>query len=180
MSDSIFPIKIQSVVSTLAIKQALFRGVAFAGAGLFILVLAGAFMPVGELRIWGYIIFGLGIGLIAYGLVPYRKLSQLQMRPNELCLTGENSLDYYTLGIRRIKMPIRSIEQIKYADEGILVWLKNPVPEPVIIYEKLSGLKKIRKDGQRFGPHASFFFPYFNKKSFAILAQTPLNNVMKV
>jgi hypothetical protein len=69
------------------------------GLGVAVLVGAGSFMPVSLLEWWGLPIFGAAGALIVWSMLPYRQLTQLENKPDELWLNADESLTYAKKGI---------------------------------------------------------------------------------
>ncbi|MBA2727934.1 MAG: hypothetical protein H0U49_07165 [Parachlamydiaceae bacterium] len=77
-------VKIRSSICSQLMKSTLLKGTSLAGSGIFIFILAGIFLPPEYLTTYGLPIYAVGLGLIAYGLIPYRRLTALEKCPNEL------------------------------------------------------------------------------------------------
>lgn len=77
-------VKIRSSVCSQLMKSTLLKGTFLAGIGILIIVLAGIFLPLQDMTIFGLPLYALGCGLIAFGLIPYRRLTALEKSPNEL------------------------------------------------------------------------------------------------
>ncbi len=77
-------VKIRSSICSQLMKSTLLKGTLYAALGVIILVLAGAFLPSETLTTFGLPIFIMGIGLITFGLLPYRRLTSIEKCPNEL------------------------------------------------------------------------------------------------
>lgn len=88
-----------------------------------------------------------GLGLIALGLIPYRRLQRLEVRPNELVIS-EHGLIYYKGGDLQWKLPYSSIQRLSFQETAWRYGIALDV------------------EG-RF----DLFLPYFTKRSFQILDQ---------
>lgn len=132
-------IKIRSSIDPQFKRKILLKGTFLASCGA-LLWLAACFMPPALLKHWGLPIFLLGSGLIALGLIPYRRLTQLEVIPNELVL-DKNALHYFQKKRLVFSIPINDMQQMFYVEQrgkyGLAVKLKD--------YD--------------------FFFPYFSKSS---------------
>lgn len=164
---------LRSVISSELMKNVLFRGFAIAFAGMFLLLAAGVFIPFSILQYWGWIIFLLSLGLIAWGLIPYRRLSRLQLKPNELILSEGHLLSFNSKGNRVLSLPFQSIDKLSYVDHaqcyGIAVWLKSS-PHPLIVVYQFKEVEKLKKKGREMG-NADLFFTYFNQRSYKELVE---------
>jgi hypothetical protein len=160
---------IRASISSILLRNALFQGLTLGGMGILILVSAGIFMPVNSLHQWGWVLFLISFGLIAWGLIPYRHLACLQLKPYELTLTEDNLLAFYSKGKKILTLPLESIVQISYISHsknyGVAIWLKPNPTSPVIIYQSPKEVEKLRYKGWQIG-QADLFFPYFNQRAY--------------
>jgi hypothetical protein len=160
---------IRSSISSPLLRSTLFQGFAIAFLGVLILLLAGSFLPVAFLHTWGWSLFLISLGLITVGLLPYRRLSRLQLKPNELILVNSNQVVFSLQGRKLLTLPLQSVSQISYISlsklYGIAIWLKPAPLAPIIIHQLPEKVKKLRQQGQRMG-NADLFFPYFNQRAY--------------
>jgi hypothetical protein len=105
------------------IRQKLTRAILLGGTGILLLILTGSQMPLPTLQRWGIPILIIGIGAIAFGMVPYRRLIQLRDHPDELILE-DGELIYFHEFKPVMAIPLASIERLEYRD-GILLWLRD-------------------------------------------------------
>lgn len=110
-------------------------------------MLASIYLSTQALEKWGFLILIAGIGLIASGLIPYRKLQRLEVRPNELVLS-KHGLIYYKGGELQWKLPFSSIQRLSFQESAWSYGIALDV------------------EG-RF----DLFLPYFTKRSFQILEE---------
>lgn len=122
--------KIRTTLSNPLLKQKLFKGFFIALVGVIAMVSAGIFLPGPLLSKLGLFVYIFGFGLITIGLLPYRKLSRLQNKPNELRLTGEDRLEFWAKGQCRLIIPIRCLKGFAYTEtengNGITFYLNHP------------------------------------------------------
>jgi hypothetical protein len=162
---------VRSSISSALLKTTLLRGFAIAFIGICILLFAGSFLSVEFLHKWGWSLFLIALGFITLGLLPYRNLSRLQIKPNELILLNVNSIAYVQRGHKILTLPIVSIAQISYISYphspvyGIAVWFKPSSVERIIIHQSLKEIDYMRKQGQKMG-NADIFLPYFNQHAY--------------
>lgn len=149
------------------LHQTLLKGFGVALIGILGLLYGSIYADLSTLQTWGFTLFIVSLGLIATGLLPYRRLSRLQMNPNKLCLAEPHHLEFYAKGRLLLVIPMESIARLEYlsnpAPYGIALWLK-PTHSSVVkgFPEDVKNLKEQGK--QRAG--ADLFFPYFNQRSF--------------
>jgi hypothetical protein len=142
------PLVLRSSIRPSLKHSLLQRGTFLGFIGGLLFLLAGIFLPLPQLSIWGLPVLGAAFALITAGLLPYRRLSHLEMHPHEISLT-EQRLRFSRSGKPSFTLPLSCIKRIDYRDAprhyGIAIWLKNPLPA---------------KEG------CDIFLPYFSKRSF--------------
>lgn len=138
-------ITLHSTVKPDVKRRTLFRGTLLAGIGAFTLLFSGAFLPVSTLKIWGLPIFFVSIGLIAVGMVPYRRLCHCEENPDKIVIGQDEVLRYFQENKEVANLPFSAIDKITPVDGGIKIALKT---------------------GQ------SLFFPNFSPRSCQTLKQT--------
>jgi hypothetical protein len=150
----------------------LLRGSAIAGIGALILLIAGATVPPQDLSIWGWPIIIVSFGLIAIGLIPYRRLSRLEDKPSKLVLTDDNEIIYIVNDRKRVTIPYDSIEKMEYLKNsniyGIGLWLKKNNNLKPVVHDPLFNAIGHQKIAQkRFG--CDLFLPFFSERALAEL-----------
>lgn len=130
-------------------KWRLFLGSFLAIAGACLILFAGIF----AVPKWGLLFFLFGIGLIALGLIPYRLLQRLELKPNELEIL-ENGLIYRKKGMLEWQLPFGSIQDVSFYEDNWRYGIKLTVENSW-----------------------ELFLPYFTKRSCDIL-KAALENVM--
>lgn len=155
-------LKLRSSIRSSLLRFTLWKGTLMAALGASVLLYAGLYMPVDTLNKWGLPMLLVGGGLITLGLLPYRKLKRLEIKPDELMLS-ETHLQFTSQGKLMITIPLQSIDKTAYLEEGrqygIGVWLKKPLPRLPSSQQKM----------QRFG--CSLFFPYFSERAYTLLRE---------
>lgn len=110
------------------LKWVLFLGSFFAILGACLLLFSGIALPVDSLKKWGPLLFLLSLGLIAGGLIPYRRLQKLEVNPDQLVIL-EKGLIYKRAGVQEWQLPFDSIQSADYIDNpwryGILLHVEN-------------------------------------------------------
>jgi hypothetical protein len=160
---------VRSSISSSLLRDTLFKGCVIAGIGMLLLLLVGIFIPAASLHTWGWGVFFISLGLIAYGLLPYRILSRLQLKPNELILTPSQHLAFFSRGRKILTLPLQSVSCIRYVSHptsyGIAVWLKSPPPLAVVVHQWPKEMEKLRLQGESM-EKADLFFPYFPQRAY--------------
>jgi hypothetical protein len=138
------------------------------GSGALLILWGGTFLSSEQLAIWGIPIFLSGIALIAIGLLPYRRLVQLQLKPHEIHYDG-TTLVFCKQGLPLLKICESSIEKIAYLEKkhlyGLGIWLKRPIEQ------KVKMLQQPRRRLVSFFRHNLFegcdlFLPYFSARTY--------------
>lgn len=150
-------------------KNMLLRGSAIAAVGGLILLISGALTPPKDLEIWGWPIVIISFGLIALGLIPYRRLCRLEDRPNKLLLTDDNEIIYIHNDRKRVTIPYSAIEKMEYLQDnslyGIGIWLKKAPEVKMAVHDPIFNFHTHQKRAKfRFG--CDLFLPFFSEKAF--------------
>lgn len=155
--------KLRSAVKPELVRHMLFRGTLLAGIGVSLLTFGGAFLSSQMLNKWGLLLFLIGGGFIAWGLIPYRRLMQLEIKPNELIL-DQQAIHVLMKRKPAFTIPISTIKEIQYLETpkiyGIQIWLKKNPLEKVVIQDPHFSLKDFQKHG------SDLFLPYFSQNAF--------------
>ena len=159
-------IKIHSSVTTNVLRRALFRGVALAGLGIALIFYAGIFIPPEQLRYWGPILVCIAIALVAWGLIPHRQLTRLQLHPYEIGI-DDKSLSFSSQGKKQFTVERQSVDKMEFRPDdyeyGIALWLKDPLPEMICVHNHSFKMESFqnRSKSRHF---CDLFFPYFSHK----------------
>lgn len=149
--------KSKSVIKEKLLRKALLKGTLIATCGLSLIVIA-AFTTFATYL--GLISFILGLGLIAFGLLPYKKLSKLQLNPHEIQNDGQNLL-FIKGGKPLFKIDLISIQKIEYVERndlyGLGIILKKPLKEKIKILQPQCPIQYYSCEGY------DLFLPYFLK-----------------
>ena len=163
---------LRSTVLPSVMHRLLWRGSCFAIAGAACLLIPGILMPPLLMGVWGLPTFILGMGLIAWGLIPYRRLRSLEENPYRLILVGETALTFTSKGKPLFTTPRKSIEEIRYFEKentyGIALWLKSPLPEKLQVENESFDLNGFRERSKKVHG-CDLFLPYFSQRSFTTL-----------
>ncbi len=140
-------------------RRVLMKGSLWAAIGTLPLIYGGIFFGVNVLSFWGFALLGFWIFCLLMGMIPYRKLTRLEVNPDSLIVDVEK-LTYIRGKKEILSVPLESIESLDYIDSGdiygIGVRLKNPVPKKVVIYNELTTIYGL--EGY------SLFFVYFTER----------------
>lgn len=137
-------------------RRKIFIGTAISLLGMLILLISGVFLPVETLKIWGFPLLLLGGMLVTIGLLPYRQMTRLEMNPYEWRSDGENGLILVQFGKKILSIPISSIKEVIFIEEGMGFILDKS--QKVTIFDKKYQPKSI--NGK-----ADLYFPYFTKRA---------------
>jgi hypothetical protein len=134
--------------------QALKKLLLLAAPGALFLVISALFIQSQSI---GFIIFCSCLLMITWGLVPYRKIIQLERTPHKIFIT-KDTLAFFMKGREMFQIPTKDITKAEYQDDlklyGIKAFLKDSssLPRSHLGWHQQS--KKIGCD---------LFFPYFRK-----------------
>ena len=127
----------------------LWRGTALAVLGGAILLLAGTLIPPSILATWGLILFLIGFGLITWGLLPFRRIKQLEQNPYQL-IVDSNSIRLSKKGDVLINIAQQDIGDVFYFEKlrvyGVMIITKGP-------------------------SHKKYFLPYFSNRAYDSLSE---------
>jgi len=147
-------------------KSILLKGSTIAIVGFLPLLYAGTMVPAEYLQFWGFPLFLLSFGMMAAGLIPYRKICKLEEQPNEIILSND-ALQYCENRKRTLTIPISNIDSISKIENGkiygIGLRLKNSESK-ITLHQPIEIEKLIKKTGKTYG--VDLFFPYFRERSF--------------
>lgn len=140
--------------------------------GIFLILYAGIFLPPIILQYWGLLILLLGGGLITWGLLPYRQLRRLEVKPYEIIAIENKALQYLSNGKTLFTMPLKSVREIKYFERGneygIAIQLRHPPTEKIRVQDVRFDFDDFQKNSRkRYG--CDLFLPYFSERSFNTL-----------
>lgn len=162
-------IKVRSSIKASLMRSVIYRGSIIASLGIGSMVYAAVFLPPEVLKKVGLPIFLLGIGLIALGLIPYRRLAQLEKKHNEIIISNDETLLFASKGKSLFTIPLKSIESMEYHEKGfhygIGISLKKPVTEKIIVHDTWFNVHRYQKYSRKlFG--FDLFLPYFSERTF--------------
>lgn len=165
-------LKLRSSVKSSLKKFVLIRGTVLAVLGVCILLYGALFLAVETLAVWGFPMLFVAIALIAIGLMPYRRLCRREKRPDEIVENGNLALHYNMEGRPTFTIPLVSIDRKAYVekgrDYGIAIWLKQPLPQKLIVFNPNVDMEKYQQESlKRHG--SDLFFPYFTERSYKAL-----------
>lgn len=162
---------IRSCIKPAFKKKMLLQGSWVAGLGAILLVLTAVFMPVATLKFWGFPIFVFAILFITFGLLPYRKLTRLELNPDVITMQ-ETQCTFTHRGCLLFTIPYAAIHKMEYLesshDYGIGIWFYHPSSPKVIVYPKAC-VKNYQN--KRCKEEADLFLPYFSQKGFEELKE---------
>lgn len=166
-------IKLFSSVTPSLMRKTLFKGSFIAVCGVLIVTYFGLYLPPESLGLWGIPASAIGIGLIAFGLLPYRRLVRLEASPSEIVITDSNYLQYFSSGKQRYSIPMEMIQKSDYIEEknsyGIALWFDVESTKKIIVHDRSFDMgKEQRISRKKYG--CDLFIPNFGRRSFLRLA----------
>jgi len=148
----------------------LIKGTLIGSVAALVMVTVGSYSP-SILNIIGFPILIMSLLTIAYGLVPYRKISNLELNPHQIIL-GESDISFSYKGKMAFKIPRGKINSLEYVDKKRGYGIAFSARDIEIVDPKFS-LERFKAHNQKqFGK--ALIFPYFTRKSF----QTCMNDIM--
>jgi hypothetical protein len=165
-------LKLRSSIRSSLMRFVLFRGTLIAALGGTLLLYGAIALPENTLRLWGLPILLIAGGLMTIGMLPYRKLTQLEKNPYEIIAPDEKSIHFAKNGKALFIIPVESVERTAFLDRGdmygIRIWLKRPIPQKMIVQDPKFNMEKFQKDSlKKF--NCDLFLPYFSAHSYASL-----------
>lgn len=162
-------LKFRSSIKPELLKKTLFRGTMLGGIGIGILIIAALVLPLHILEIWGFPILVCGLLLIAIDLIPYRRLSQLELSPYELHFNGK-TLIFFKKGDALFEIDIHSIESLEYVEKnqiyGWKIRLKRPIENKIRVVAPRAQFETFYSRYLQKIEDCDLFLPYFSKRSF--------------
>lgn len=156
-------IKLFTTIKPNLLKYYLIKSTILSIFGISVLFLGGIFLPSYLLAYFGIPILLLGGALITWGMIPYKKINRLELKPNEILLT-DSYFQYFESRKPIISIPIQQISEYDFfendIDYGVKVYILN---EHGIIYHT----KKLHLNRDNKGEY--FIFPYFPLRAFTRL-----------
>lgn len=160
---------VRSTVRTDLLNSTLKRGAWLGGGGAILIILGGTVLPLALLKIWGIPVFGLGIFFISIGLLPYRQLTRLQMKPHAIQCDG-NYLLFLKSGKPLFKIALGSLEKARYLEKerqyGIGLWLKRPLYEKVKVLQPHFDFAAFATQSMQDFEGCDLFLPYFSEYAY--------------
>lgn len=160
--DSSKTVTWRSSVKPKVLRSTLLKGSLLAGSGALMLLLAGTFFPLSQLKIWGLPILIASLIFITLGLLPYRRLTQLETSPDELQL-DEKALTLFRKKKPLLQLPLSLIAHVHYLENsstyGLCIHLKSASQEKIKLFEKALEKGTFVREG------CDVFFPYFSERS---------------
>lgn len=120
-------------------RRCVLRAAFIGGIGVAALVAGGSFMPVDELSIFGFPLLLVAGGLMTWSMLPYRKMTRLEDKPDELWISPKGAIVYAKGGNPTLTIPEIAISKIFYIDKpdiyGICISIKPQPLEKVRIHD---------------------------------------------
>jgi hypothetical protein len=158
---------LRTSISSSLKRSVLLRGTILAALGGLV-ILSGGFISKGILHIWGLPLYFVGIGLIAIGLIPLRKLQLIENTPNEIHINHELILSFRTKGKLIFSIPLASIRKIQFIDRyhvyGLALWFIQPPVHNIILFNSSIKLENLYTESKT-KYNCDLFLAYFSKRS---------------
>lgn len=158
-----------SSIPPILLKKTLLKGSLLAIVGALIFVFAGSFLSPLYMKQWGWTIYPGCLTLIAYGLIPYRRMSRLVLKPDQLIAKGKEDLEFFSKGEKIFRIPFSIIQDIHYIEQNTLHGIGMKLdPESIEGFIKqFPKSKKLLSTNIRIHPlDYDLFFPFFTQRSF--------------
>lgn len=131
-------LKLFSVAQSKVKKRLLLRGMFLSGVGIFILFVFGVWAPLAFLNVWGLLIFSLGIFLIGWGLIPYKRFIRLETHPHKILLEDNRLIFVSNKGGEWI-IPYSEIREITYFESKIKYGLRLETKKSRVVFPYFLG-----------------------------------------
>jgi len=138
-----------------------------ASLGAAILFWAGTQWDTAQLVDWGWLALLLSLVLIMLGLYPYRKLTQLELNPNQLIITPD-TVTFLSAGKAFFALPHVAVASLSYHQDdslyGIKVCLREgPETKIRLLTEHFDAESYVQRNRKRL--NCDLFFPFFSERS---------------
>lgn len=168
MSEDILTIR--SAITSELHKKILFKGSFLSFLGFIPLLYGSLRMDAATLSTWGIPLFFLGISLIMFGMVPYKRVTELQKHPNELHLLDDRTIRYDHMGKKTMTIPLSALERVEYLERdgiyGIKLYLKKSPEKKLIVHDPRFSINRFENASRKkYG--CDLFLPYFSKRGFS-------------
>jgi len=156
-------LRIQTSISNTYLKSLLWKGFGIAFIGALSLVLGSVFISEPLMKKWGGILYFSAFLFITLGLLPYRKITRLQNKPNEIRVTENDHFEFWSKNELQLEFPLDQIQFSEFIENkkfyGIRIQLKQESPNLFRNLRKFHVLvdKKNKTD---------LTFLYFTKRSY--------------
>lgn len=150
-------------------RRKMFKGTIIALLGILVIFFGGSQVTPHNIHLIGLPILLLGAALIAYGLVPLRRLTKHDQHPSELSASKKH-LQYSVNGKLLFTLPIDSLSDMHYVEKtnlyGIALSLKDKTKSAVIVHDPGFNFSKFIEKSQKIAG-VDLFLPYFGRRSFS-------------
>ena len=151
---------LQTTIRTAHLKRSLIRGSIIAGMGIFVIFATYLTLPPEKLEIVGIWAYLLGCSAIAFGLIPYKRLRQLELYPARLIASQEKLL-LTANGKHVLTLPWENIASFSFMDTPQRYGLQFILKEHMKVNSRFAYMSSEKE----------MFLPYFSKNSFERLKE---------
>jgi len=160
---------LHSSIKPSLMKRTLFRGTFIGVLGLIPLFYACLFLDTPTLSYWGLPIFFGALALIAFGMMPFRRLTFLEQNPNKLTMVDDRGFIYFHKGKKTLTIPYSTIDKMSYYDKdsiyGIAVCLKKDPHEKITVHNRSFDFERYQNYSKKYY-QCDLLLPYFSKRVF--------------
>lgn len=144
------------------------------GTGIACLVGVGAFMPLELLKVWGFPVLVAASTLIAWSMLPYRRMTRLENNPDELWTNSNGDLVYAVQKSPIMTIPLGAIDKCFYIDKpqdyGIAIAIKPHPSQKIRVHNSGLDFRAYQQATVlRYG--CDIFLPFFSERSFKNISE---------
>lgn len=111
-------LKLVTSIKRLLLRKYLWRGTLFAVIGAAIFFVTGLFLPSSFMAKWGWLVVIVALGLVTYGVYPYKSLMRKDLDPDILFVANDGMLRYIANGRMVFTRPLTEVEGVSYYENG--------------------------------------------------------------
>ncbi len=143
---------IRTKITAQLLKQKLFQGSIFSAIGALLILICGTYLPSSIMSPFGFIIICLALFCIAVGMIPYRRLSKLQLSPHKLLIT-ERDCTVENDKSALYSIPLISINTVQFIQKGsvygIALTFHKPIREKICVHSPQFDIAKLQSEAHR-------------------------------
>lgn len=156
-------------------KKIMFRGTLISAIGLIPMFYGSLYLDVPTLSYWGVPIFFGSLGMIAVGMLPFKRLTFLENNPNKLTINDNDGFIYSHKGKKTLTIPISAIDNISYYEKnsmyGVALSLKKDLEDKIVVHNQSFDFARYSNYSKKHY-QCELFLPYFSRRAFKELLET--------